>query len=112
MREIASRIAFALMAALAIHTPIAAGDRQDFATIEQGRYLSIAGDCAACHTIPGSADEFAGGRPLETPFGTLLSSNITPDRETGIGAWSDEDFVRSLATGIGHGGTHLYPGMP
>ena len=61
---------------------------------------------------PEAADQFAGGRPIETPFGKLLAANITPDRETGIGAWTDDEFVGSLLKGTGRGGEHLYPAMP
>lgn len=91
---------------------LASGDHQDFPGIERGRYLTVLGDCAACHTVPGSDQPFAGGRPIETPFGMVVSSNITPDRETGIGAWTDEEFVSSLTNGTGRNGTHLYPAMP
>jgi mono/diheme cytochrome c family protein len=87
-------------------------DKQDFNQIERGRYLTIAGDCAACHTLPGSGHAFAGGRPLETPFGTLLAPNITPDPQTGIGAWTDDEFVNALTKGTGRDGTRLYPAMP
>ena len=87
-------------------------DPQNFAQIERGRYLAVAGDCASCHTAPGSGQPFAGGRPIETPFGVVVGANITPDRETGIGAWSDELFVSALREGKGHGGTLLYPAMP
>jgi mono/diheme cytochrome c family protein len=86
-------------------------DHQDFPVIERGRYLAIAGDCAACHTMPGGKP-FAGGRPIETPFGNILASNLTPDRETGIGAWSDDDFVSALQQGKSRGGVRLYPAMP
>lgn len=86
-------------------------DSQAFGQIEQGRYLTVVADCAACHTAPGGAP-FAGGRPIQTPFGTLVSPNITPDRDTGIGAWSDEDFLRALQRGVGRDGKHLYPAMP
>ena len=89
-----------------------ASDGQDFTAIERGRYLAILGDCAACHTVPGSNRTYAGGRPIETPFGNILSPNITPDRETGIGAWSDEEVVGALTRGTGRRGTHLYPAMP
>jgi mono/diheme cytochrome c family protein len=85
---------------------------QDFPQVERGRYLAIVGDCAGCHTLPGSGHDFAGGRPIETPFGRLLAPNITPDAETGIGAWSDDEFVNSLTKGTGRNGTHLYPAMP
>ena len=87
-------------------------DPQDFGQIERGRYLAIAGDCASCHTVPGSGQPFAGGRPIETPFGIVVGANITPDSETGIGAWSDELFVRALREGKGHDGELLYPAMP
>jgi mono/diheme cytochrome c family protein len=87
-------------------------DPQNFTQIEQGRYLAVAGDCASCHTVPGSGQPFAGGRPIETPFGVVVGANITPDRETGIGAWSDELFLIALREGKGHGGLLLYPAMP
>jgi len=87
-------------------------DKQDFNQIERGHYLAIAGDCAACHTLPGSGHAFAGGRPIETPFGTMFSPNITPDPQTGIGAWTDQEFVNALTKGTGRHGTRLYPAMP
>jgi mono/diheme cytochrome c family protein len=87
-------------------------DPQNFGQIERGRYLAIAGDCTSCHTVPGSGLPFAGGRPIETPFGVVVGANITPDPETGIGAWSDELFVRALREGKGHDGQLLYPAMP
>jgi mono/diheme cytochrome c family protein len=89
-----------------------AADRQDFPLIERGRYLAVVGDCAACHTVPGSDDQYSGGRAIETPFGKMLAANITPDRETGIGAWTDEQFAGSLLNGTGQSGQHLYPAMP
>jgi mono/diheme cytochrome c family protein len=88
-----------------------AADMQDTTLLERGRYLVDAGDCAACHTVPGGPD-FAGGRKLETPFGNLVSPNLTPDQETGIGGWSDDEFYRAMHDGIGPGGIHLYPGFP
>jgi mono/diheme cytochrome c family protein len=87
-------------------------DPQDFGQIQRGRYLAVAGDCGSCHTVPGSGQPFAGGRPIETPFGVVVGANITPDLETGIGAWSDEAFVRALREGKGHNGQPLYPAMP
>ncbi|MCK7598018.1 cytochrome c [Microbulbifer sp. CAU 1566] len=82
------------------------------ALIEKGRYLAIAGDCQACHTKPGGT-AFAGGRGLEIPkLGTLYSSNITPDINTGIGGWKLEEFERALRRGIGKNGRNLYPAMP
>ena len=85
---------------------------QDFDLIQRGRYLADAGDCGACHTLPDSGQLLAGGRPIETPFGTLLAPNITPDPETGIGAWTDDEVVNSLTKGTGRNGIHLYPAMP
>ena len=87
-------------------------DVQDFTQIKRGSYLTVVGDCAACHTLPGSGHAFAGGRPIETPFGELVAPNITPDPQTGIGAWTDDEFVNALTKGTGRNGTHLYPAMP
>jgi len=81
------------------------------ALIAHGQYLTRAADCAACHTVPGGK-AFVGGYPFKLPFGTMYSTNITPDRETGIGAWSDDEFVRALHQGIAKGGSHLYPAFP
>jgi mono/diheme cytochrome c family protein len=89
----------------------AAADKQAFDEIARGRYLAIVGDCAGCHNAPGGA-LYAGGLPIETPFGTLVSPNITPDRETGIGAWTDDEFVNAMQDGTRRGGEHLYPAMP
>jgi mono/diheme cytochrome c family protein len=91
--------------------PAFAADGQDFSRIERGRYLAVAADCTSCHTNEGGPN-FAGGRAIETPFGTVVATNITPDRETGIGDWSDDDFVRALTLGIRRDGAHLYPAMP
>ncbi len=87
-------------------------DSQNFGQVERGHYLTVVGDCAACHTLPGSGHAFAGGRPIETPFGTLFAPNITPDPTTGIGAWTDDEFVNALTKGTGRNGTRLYPAMP
>lgn len=79
--------------------------------IERGRYLAQAGDCAACHTAEGGKP-YAGGRPVPTPFGTLYSTNITPDKETGLGNWSEEEFYRAMHEGLRRDGKHLYPAFP
>jgi mono/diheme cytochrome c family protein len=79
--------------------------------IAKGEYLTKAADCAACHTAPGG-EPFAGGRAFKLPFGTIYSSNITPDWETGIGQWSDAEFVRAVHRGIGKNGEDLYPAFP
>jgi mono/diheme cytochrome c family protein len=79
--------------------------------VERGRYLAVLGDCAGCHTAPGG-QPFAGGLALKTPFGTLVAPNITPDGETGIGAWTEKEFISALHEGRGRGGERLYPAMP
>jgi mono/diheme cytochrome c family protein len=81
------------------------------ALVAKGEYLTKAADCAACHTAPGG-EPLAGGRAFRLPFGTIYSSNITPDRETGIGRWSDAEFVRAVHRGIGKNGEDLYPAFP
>ena len=87
-------------------------DKQDFDQVQRGHYLAVAGDCAACHTLPGSGHDLAGGRIIETPFGHLVAPNITPDPQTGIGAWTDNEFVNALTKGTGRHGERLYPAMP
>lgn len=82
-----------------------------YAEVARGRYLVYAGDCAACHTADGG-QPFAGGRAVPTPFGMIYASNITPDKDTGIGTWSDDDFWRAMHEGIGKSGRHLYPAFP
>lgn len=79
--------------------------------IERGRLVAAAGDCVACHTAPGGAAN-AGGLALETPFGTIYSTNITPDNETGIGRWSYGAFERAMRQGIHRDGRRLYPAFP
>jgi len=79
--------------------------------ITRGRYLTQAADCEVCHTREGG-ERFAGGRAFKTPFGVLYSPNITADRETGIGAWSDAEFVRAVHTGVAKDGERLYPAFP
>src|ERR1700733_9472059 len=81
------------------------------ALIERGEYLTSAADCAACHDTP-NGKPFAGGMAFTLPFGTIYSTNITADRETGIGRWSDDDFVRALHRGVAPGGHYLYPAFP
>jgi len=81
------------------------------ALIERGKYLAQAGDCIACHTVPGGKI-FAGNRAMPTPFGTLYAPNITPDPDTGIGKWSADDFFKMMRTGRSRNGDLLYPAMP
>ena len=79
--------------------------------IERGEYLAKAADCMVCHTAAGGK-EYAGGLGFKLPFGTLYSTNITADKETGIGNYSDRDFLNAVQRGIRHDGARLYPAMP
>jgi mono/diheme cytochrome c family protein len=79
--------------------------------VDRGRYLAILGDCQGCHTAP-HQPAFSGGLPFTARFGTVYSTNITPDLQTGIGRWSEDDFYRALHDGIAPGGRHLYPAFP
>jgi nicotinate dehydrogenase subunit B len=93
--------------------PIARPDPSTWsaATIAKGELLAALGDCAVCHTQANGAIN-AGGRAIETPFGVIYSTNITPDPETGIGAWSYPAFERAMREGIHRDGKHLYPAFP
>jgi len=85
-------------------TALASGD-----LLEHGKYVFYAAGCISCHT----RDELmAGGRPLDTPFGTFYPPNITPQKEYGIGAWTEKDFVRALREGMSPQGEHYYPAFP
>lgn len=83
----------------------------DRLTVAKGAQLAAIGNCAACHTEEGGK-AYAGGRPMKTPFGTIYSTNITPDIETGIGAWSQGDFLHAMHDGIDPAGRNLYPAFP
>jgi len=83
----------------------------DEALIERGKYLATAANCQTCHTRAGG-EAFAGGLAFTLDFGTLYSTNITPDPDTGIGGWSEEDFERALRSGERPNGEHLYPAFP
>jgi nicotinate dehydrogenase subunit B len=93
--------------------PIARPDASVYsaATIARGRQLAALGDCAVCHTAVNGVIN-AGGRALKTPFGTIYATNITPDPDTGIGAWSYPAFERAMRDGIHRDGRHLYPAFP
>jgi mono/diheme cytochrome c family protein len=81
--------------------------------VERGAYLARAAGCVSCHwNRKRGGKPFEGGLALKTPFGTFVTPNITPDAETGIGGWSDEEFVRALTHGEGRNGEHLYPVFP
>ena len=79
--------------------------------VERGEYLAKAADCMVCHTAQGGK-QYAGGLGFKLPFGTLYSTNITPDKETGIGNYSDKDFLNAVQRGVRHDGARLYPAMP
>ncbi|PWK45997.1 cytochrome c [Pseudomonas sp. OV226] len=107
MKSLVSRLALA--ASVAVPTLLAqAADSQQ---IERGAYLARAADCMACHTAPGGAP-FAGGLPILSPFGTIYGTNITPDKEHGIGLYSDDAFFAALTEGKRRDGANLYPAMP
>ncbi|HSS82813.1 MAG TPA: cytochrome c, partial [Reyranella sp.] len=79
--------------------------------VARGKYLAEAADCAACHSAPGGAP-YAGGLAMQSGFGTIYATNITPDPDNGIGRWSTGDFWRALHDGIRRDGQQLYPAMP
>lgn len=79
--------------------------------VGHGAYLARAADCMPCHTGAGQP-EFSGGRSLSTPFGRMISPNITPDPKTGIGLWTDDQFYRLMHNGVGRHGQYIYPVMP
>lgn len=93
------------------------GDPGSDDPVVRGAYLARAGNCVACHTEEEEGEEgdelfLAGGKPVETPFGTFYGTNITPDPEHGIGEWSEKDFVRALREGRAPDGSHYYPSFP
>lgn len=107
-------IAAAAFAAIAWRSeiePVKTAQDFDPALVKRGAELAAVGNCIACHTVPG-AQAFAGGLALPTPFGTIYSTNITPDAETGIGAWSEAAFARAMREGVDRRGHHLYPAFP
>src|ERR1700738_4297583 len=93
------------------YPPVNYGTGPQSDSIKRGEYLVKAGDCIACHTDVGGKP-FAGGLPIKTPFGTMYVPNITSDKETGIGNWSDDDFVRAMHEGISEKGHYYFPAFP
>ena len=94
-------------------TPHYGNNSQQRTLIERGQYLVKVADCISCHTnSPEGGAAFAGGLPINTPFGVFYSPNITPDKETGIGGWSNQDFIRALHEGIAPDGSHYFPVFP
>jgi mono/diheme cytochrome c family protein len=102
---------FALMVTVYAASAVGAVSSSSSALVTRGKYLASAGDCMACHTAEGG-QPFAGGRYIETPFGAMASPNITPDKATGIGNWTDAQFYRTMHDGLGRKGEYLYPVMP
>ena len=99
--------------ALALTLLFSAAGRADQAQLDRGAYIFSAADCGACHTnVKEKGPPLAGGRPLKTPFGTFYTPNITPDPDTGIGRWSDADFMRALRRGVSPGNNHYFPVFP
>jgi mono/diheme cytochrome c family protein len=114
LRSLKALVALSFSAVTLLGTP-SAGAQTPAATspavIARGEYLARAGDCIACHTVP-AGKLFGGGRPMETPFGTLYTPNISSDKATGIGKWSADEFYRMMHTGKSRDGSLLYPAMP
>ena len=89
----------------AFATPLAAAGPNDDEMIAHGKALVEAGDCASCHTLD-PAKPFAGGKRIDTPFGAVYAANITPDKNTGIGFWRDQDFIDALRFGVSPNGSN------
>ncbi|MEI9925349.1 MAG: cytochrome c [Bradyrhizobium sp.] len=87
------------------------GRRSSAEIIAHGKALVEAGDCASCHTAD-PQKPFAGGKRIDTPFGAIYSPNLTPDKNTGLGFWTDQDFLRALRSGVAPDGSNYYPALP
>ena len=114
MNRLIAIVAVVVVLALALVLVLRSRSESPLATagdVRKGEYLVRAGDCVACHTVQGGRP-YTGGRAIPTPFGTLYSSNITPDADTGIGKWSADEFWRALHDGRAKDGSFLYPAFP
>ncbi|MCE2564501.1 cytochrome c [Komagataeibacter sp. FNDCF1] len=116
MPDVTRKILWSILTAgtaLASLTPLhaQADDQPSADLLARGEYIATAGDCVACHTAPGGKP-FAGGLRITTPMGDVITTNITPDPEHGIGRYTEEDFEKSLRHGIRRDGNRLYPAMP
>lgn len=118
LTAVLAAVAIVVLAAILLRTdssggngPIAILDISGDELLARGEYLAIAGNCASCHTTS-TGDFMAGGLAFETPFGTLYSTNITPDADTGIGNWSERDFLNAMRHGVRPDNEHLYPAFP
>ena len=96
-----------------VYPPTTPATGEEEALIQKGEYLAKIGDCIACHTnVKGGTGAFAGGLPIATPFGTFYSPNITPDKKTGIGNWTEDDFIRAMKKGRNPQGHNYFPVFP
>ena len=103
-----------MIAALPLLASLGAQAEQPQANTEQvarGAYLARAADCTACHTTQ-HGQPFGGGYPVGTPFGVIYGSNISADKQFGIGNWTDDQFIAAVREGVGKDGEQLYPAMP
>ena len=89
----------------------ALAEQDNYIDAQRGKALATVGDCIACHTAPGGKP-FAGGFALQTPFGAIMTPNLTPDDATGIGRWSKDNFARAMHEGRRPDGAYLYPAFP
>nr|WP_323121394.1 cytochrome c [Burkholderia alba] len=101
----------AALAAACVSSAALAAAPDDAALVARGAYLAKAGDCIACHTAP-HGQPFAGGLKMVTPMGAIYTTNITPDRDTGIGGYTEAEFGKALRAGVAKDGHNLYPAMP
>ncbi|HET7730037.1 MAG TPA: cytochrome c [Usitatibacter sp.] len=106
-------LALALLAGCQPALPPVEGPARTFdpELVRRGAALAAVGNCRGCHT-PRGAEPLAGGEPMHSPYGTIYSTNITPDPETGIGLWSEEAFIRAMRSGVRRDGANLYPAFP
>jgi mono/diheme cytochrome c family protein len=111
LRHVSATGAAALAALIALPSVAGHADSTPSALVQRGEYLARVGDCVACHTAPGGKP-FVGGRYMPTPFGAIPTPNITPDKATGIGNWTDDEFYRAMHEGIGRHHEFLYPAFP
>jgi mono/diheme cytochrome c family protein len=106
-----SRIQLITATLLVLWAPVAHAEQQTAPPLSAGEYLARAGNCIACHSVAGGKP-FAGGLKMGTPMGAIYTTNITPDKETGIGDYTFDDFDRAVRRGVAKDGHHLYPAMP
>jgi mono/diheme cytochrome c family protein len=107
-----ARLWIILVAITATLSLVARAQNFPAAEVERGRYLAVAGDCGSCHTNPAGGKSFAGGYAIPSPLGPIYSTNITPSKTFGIGAYTEDQFERAVREGLRADGGHLYPAMP